>query len=558
MENTGEKKEKERLAADELEWVIQVTTEQLERLGKIVTSAKTPPKVSANIMRGTINVRYGREVLGRLTKEEVATRNTDAIASMFDLKSAIKLSVVDLTEQASKILYAVSDAIAAGLQAVYREHLARPIEDNLATRAYQISNEAITTHMASQKDAIRRMTRPCGAVVAAGSKAYADKFSKWERTKFKASPPWPKSSGFSIPSDLFRLELLSSKPKKKGGKPVVIVPGAKVQPREAVYLVIKPFANPEKKGGKLPELRLRVEPHGSSQWALLKALLNGPKSVDDPPLTLKSSRMVLHEGKWTFSLSVSKPRPNPSNSGGVILVVMPTANSVVSVVSSEAKLVQGRNYADESIPKGVDSEGLIATKLKYDGMIAQRARHLPFRGKGARGHGKGRALAAIRGIRERESRYVTSWIEQQGKHVSNYAVFIKASAVLVDDMAVLPQHTNKTIEAIMRRFPYCTFRDRVLNDTEREGILARSIKHSGSNNCPMCGAEGTLTTVKCRGTSDEYDSCTKCEMVQSKLVLRAWRIIRLAGLATPAIEESFTQSTKDVTDRMNKSAVAAE
>lgn len=541
------------LTEEDKEWVRDLVLERLIQYGKTAEqqglTPKTPPKVSISIMRGTPIIRYGREQLGRLSIEDIVRRNAESIDSLFDLNSALTLPFVfsDLSPEISKsiknTLYTVARALASGLQEIFRTQFRAPVDsDKLATEAYRICNPEIEKYLASQKDTAARLAYPASSIVATFTKDYANRWNKWAKTEsFEKSPPWPKATGFPVGSDSFSLKIISQDEYLK------LYPEAKKLPKEIALLSFRILG---RKSGLSSSMTVRVTPRGGSDWATLKKCLSSKDGYD-----VAQGRIILDEGRWVFKLGYSKPRPKP----GVIesaMVVIPAMNSLAVVISSDAKVLRGRSHSGEDLPKGIDSSAFLAMKEKLDAMKSSRARHLHFAGPSARGHGKKRLRASLVAVEVQATNYIKTWMEQQASHIARHAKSIGA-AVFVDDMVSVPHCPDRNIERLLRRFPWCTFRDKILWACEKEGVFCRAAKHSGTYNCPMCGAEKSIQASKHgRIDGNSFAWCAKCDAENTYDIFRAWRIFKIClsgdnlNIANDAFVES-TETTKSWLDKAN-------
>lgn len=542
------------LTEEDKEWVKDRVFETLARHGRTAEqqglNPKTPPKVSVSVIHGSSIVRYGREQLGRLAIVEIKERSLEAIDSLFDLHSALTLPLVfsdlspDISKSIKTTIYTVARALASGLQEVFRTQFRAPIDaDKLMTEAYRICNPAIEKYLEQQKDPIARLAYPSSSIVATFTKDYASRFNKWAKTEtLEKSPPWPKAAGFPIKGDDFTIKILSKNEYLK------TYPEAKKLPKEICLLTFKVLG---KKSGKLSSLTVRVNPRGGSDWATLKRCI---KYTDGYSCT--QGRIVLDDGRWVFKFGYSKPSPEIVV-GDSAIVVIPSLNSLAVVVSSNAKVLRGRSHSGEHLPKGIDSSAFLSVKRKVDAMKSSRSRHLNFVGPSARGHGKKRLLASLAAIESNATNYLKTWMEQQASHIARYAKSIGAM-VFVDDMVAVSNSPNSEIRKLLRRFPWCTFRDKILWACEKEGVFCRAAKHSGIYNCPMCGAEKSMQTSKHGDISgDRYLWCTKCDAENTHDLFRAWRIFKLCLSADvlDATNKAFIESTelaKSFLDKANE------
>jgi len=484
---------------------------------------KKQPKVSVYLYCGCPMAKYGRDTLGRIPLEIIQDRNLEGVEeALFNLPGALTLPIVfsDLPKEEAATLknqfYGVARTLTMGLQAVYRRRFQGPIEGNLETAAYRTCNEGMDEYLESLDDPLLRLMRPSSNIVATASKDYSTRYGNWEaRNSQDKSPPWPKVTGFPIKTDCFSIEITTPEAYRKR------CPSAPAElPKEIVMLSLRVLAGASK-GQRVAPLVARVQVRGSSDWATLKRAISGTKGYKTT-----QGRLVLDEGKWVFKLGFKKPRPEPSKVK-TALVVIPALNDLAMIYSHEGDYLRGKyKGAGEVLPKGIDSSGFIHLKKMYDSMRSARARHLNFVGRGARGHGQKRFRLSLEVVEGKETDRTNTWMEQQASHLARYANSIGA-IVGIDDMVSVPTAPDRKIERLLRRFPWCTFRDKIAWACKKHGVPTKVIKHSGVKDCPMCGWEKTLVDSANYDGRPEQWCRTGCGAVAPKNLFRAWRLFKV-------------------------------
>lgn len=553
-------KEKPELTDEDKEWASTEAYKLLEKYhqtaDQLGLKPKKQPKVSVFMYNGCPTAKYGRNTLGRTTLEVIKSRSIEGLEeALFNLPGALTLPVVfsdSSKEEVSAIknqFYGVSRTLTMGLQAVYRRQFQNPIEGNLESAAYKICNEAMSEYLDGLDDPILKVTRPASSIVATASRDYANRYHNWEsKESQEKSPPWPKVTGFPIKADCFSIEIIKAdeyRDRLKSSNRNV----PKELPKEIVLLSLRMLAG-ARKGQRVPPLTVRIQVRGGSDWATLKRCLqetNGYKRTQ--------GRVVLDEGKWVFKLGFKRPRPEPTQVS-TALVVTPALNDLAMVYSNEGRYLRGKyTGAGGVLPKGIDSAGFIHLKQKYDSMRSARARHLPFLGKGGRGHGQKRFRLSLAVVEGQEADRVKTWMEQQASHIARYAKAI-GSIVGIDDMESVPHAPDRRIERLLRRFPWCTFRDKIAWACKKHGVRTMVIKHSGSLNCPMCGGVKTLCDSHSVEGFPEVWCRTGCGCVAPKTLFRAWRLFKLLLANDPEtlaqVDQNFTDIVTEHTHRHTK------
>ena len=524
--NKTEEIKKPELTDSDKEWASEEIYKLLEKYyqtaDQLGLKPKKQPKVTVYMYCGCPTVRYGRDTLGRVSLDVIQARSLEEVEeALFNLPGALTLPIVfsDLPKEEASALrdqfYGVARTLTMGLQAVYRRRFQGPIEGNLETAAYRICNDGMTEYLEGLDDPLLKLMRPSSNIVATASKDYSTRYGNWEsRNSQDKSPPWPKVTGFPIKTDCFSIEIITPEAYRKR------CPSApKELPKEIVILSLRVLAGATK-GQRVSPLVARVQVRGSSDWATLKRAIGGTKGYKTT-----QGRMVLDEGKWVFKLGFKKPRPEPSKDKAA-LVVIPALNDLAMIYSHEGDYLRGKyKGAGEILPKGIDSSGFIHLKRMYDSMRSDRARHLNFVGRGARGHGKHRFRLSLEVVEGRESDRINTWMEQQASHLARYAKSIGA-IVGIDDMDSVPTAPDRKIERLLRRFPWCTFRDKIAWACKKHGVPTKVIKHSGVRNCPMCGGDKTLYDSHVVDGKPQMCCKTGCGCIAPKVLFRAWRLFR--------------------------------
>jgi hypothetical protein len=547
---------KPELADVDKEWASREIYELLKKYhqtaDQLGLKPKKQPKVSVYMYNGCPMVKYGRDTLGRLTLDIIHARSVvDLEEALFNLPGALTLPIVfaDLPkEEATSLknqLYGVARTLTMGLQAVYRRQFKDPVEGNLESAAYKICNEGMDEYLEGLDDPILKLIRPSSNIVATASRDYSTRYNNWEsRNSQDKSPPWPKVTGFPVKTDCFSIEIITPEAYRK------LCPTAPRElPKEIVMLSLRVLAG-AKKGQRVPPLVARVQVRGSSDWATLKRCIGGVKGYKTT-----QGRVVLDEGKWVFKLGFKKPRPEPSKTK-TALIVTPALNDLAMIYSHEGDYLRGKyKGAGEVLPKGIDSSGFIHLKKKYDSMRSARARHLNFVGKGARGHGKKRFRQSLEVVEGQEADRIKTWMEQQASHIARYAKSIGA-IVGIDDMDSVPDAPDRKIERLLRRFPWCTFRDKIVWACKKHGVPPKVIKHSGVRDCPMCGGEKTLYDSHSIDGRPQMCCKTGCGCIAPKVLFRAWRLFKMLLVndaeALAVVDKNFTDKVTENTLRLTK------
>lgn len=522
----------------------------VEQLG---LAPKTPPKVLVYMYCGCPTVRYGREVLGRIDLEFIKDQNVEAIEeALFCLPGALTLPIVfsdldpEVRTNRKNQLWGIARSLTVGLQAVFTRQFKDPVEGNLESEAYRICNEAMATYLEGLSDPATSLIKPSSNIVATATKDYANRFKTWQtkssgsrkNTETK-SPPWPKVTGFPIKRDCFDLRIISQACYRE------MCPTAPRElPKEIAILTLRAQAGAQKRQ-RVEPIVVRVLVRGSSDWATLKRCLGG---VDGYKMT--QGRVVLDENNWVFKMGFKRPRPEPKTSNAA-LVVIPALNDLAMVYDQSARYLRGK-LKKGALPKGIDSSGFIHLKLRYDSMRSERALHLNFIGKGGRGHGRKRLLLSLKVLDGQEADRIKTWMEQQASHIARYAKSV-AAIVGIDDMDSVPKSTNRKVERALRRFPWCTFRDKIIWACRKHGVHTRVLQHRGARDCPMCNGEGTLRDFR-GGKTDAQ--CIECGCISPKDRLRAWRLFRVL-LSNDAdtlaiVESSFNAEVTKYTNIFTK------
>jgi hypothetical protein len=528
------------LTEEDKEWSNSTIFELLKKYhqtaDQLGLKPKKDPEVKVYLYCGCPTVRYGREVLGRVPLEDIKARNVEAIEeAIFNLPGALTLPIVfsDLETEVRAVvknrLWGISRALTKGLQAVFTRQFKDPVEGNLESAAYGICNEAMNGYLEGVKDPATKLIKPSSNIVATATKDYAGRFKNWQaRDSEGKAPPWPKVTGFPIKRDCFNLEVISPEAYRK------LCPSApKELPKEIVILTLRAQAGAQKRQRCEP-LVVRVQVRGGSDWSTLKRCLEGTKGFK-----VTQGRVTLDESNWVFKMGFKKPRPEPTTDKAA-LVVIPALNDLALVYGHDAKFLRGKHKKGE-LPKGIDSSGFLHLKQRYDSMRSSRSRHLNFIGKGAKGHGKKRLRLSLSVLEGKEADRINTWMEQQASHIARYAKAVGA-IVGIDDMVAVPKIPDRRIERAMRRFPWCTFRDKIAWACRKHGVPTKIVKHFGGKDCPMCGGEKTLRDF--RGGKNDAQ-CVSCGCIAPKNTLRAWRLFRVL-LATDAdtlatVEDYFTK-----------------
>lgn len=549
---------------------------------------KKQPEVSVFMFNGCPKAKYGRDTLGRIPIEHIKSRDLVEVEdALFSLPGALNLPLVfsDLPEEQGKVfkdqLWGIARALTEGLQTVFRRQFQDPTPaKKLASAAYRICNEGIENYLDEVKDPVGKLAKPLSTVVATATLDYASRFNNWEaRNTRDKSPPWPKVTGFPVKGDLYSLELVTPKRYRE------ICPTApKELPKEIVLLTLRVQAGAQKRQRTEP-IVIRVQVRGSSSWSTLKRCLNKDKGYK-----MTQGRVAIEDNKLVFKMGFKKPRLVPST-GKTALVVIPALNDLAVVYSHEAVYLRGKyKRAGIKLPKGIDSTGFVHDTQKFDAMVSarkgkrkpwnkvpsipkgievskfldlkysydklrsERARHLNFVGKGARGHGKKRFRLSLEVVEGREADRIKTWMEQQASHIARYAQAIGA-IVGIDDMVSVPKAPDRRIERALRRFPWCTFRDKIIWACNKLGVPTKVMKHTGAKDCPMCGEKDCLRDAQMRrGQPDAW--CSKCGMIAPKILLRAWRLFRVLLANDPellaVVDEHFNEEVTKHTRTCNR------
>lgn len=545
------------LTEEDKKWATEKIFELLKKYHQTVAqlglTPKTPPKVSVYLYCGSPTVRYGREVLGRVDLESIKDRNVEALEeALFNLPGALTLPIVlsdldpEVRTTVKNRLWGVSRALTVGLQAVFTRQFRDPVEGSLDSESYRICNEAMATYLDGIKDPATSLIKPSSNVVATATKDYANRFNIWQNkssgsrknTETK-SPPWPKVTGFPIKKDCYDLRIISQDCYRE------LCPTApKELPKEIAILTLRAQAG-AKKGQRVEPIVVRVQVRGSSDWATFKRCLDDTKGYK-----MTQGRVVLDENNWVFKMGFKKPLPEPKTSRSAI-VVIPAINDLALVYDHTAKYLRGKHKRGV-LPKGIDSAGFIHLKLKYDSMRSERALHLNFVGKGARGHGKKRLRLSLAALEGQEANRIKTWMEQQASHIARYAKSTQ-SIVGIDNMEAVPTSPIRRVERALRRFPWCTLRDKIVWACRKHGVPTKVVQHTGGRDCPMCGGEKTLRDF--RGGKTDVQ-CIDCGCISPKDRLRAWRLFRVLltndAETLALVETHFTDEVTKYTNRLTK------
>lgn len=482
--------------------------EWLEReVGKLGAES---PRASLNGQRVWI-VRDGRQKLGALSYDDVASRDEAAVRGLFDLRSAV---AVEFSPKAlgdtAWMLWRIVDAVTHGqrevvLATMRSDHEAAGVAP--ATHAYRVLSAAIREWVERQRGwtpaQIEAWNGISSGIMSYTSKTASEKAMSWlARGQRDASPPWFKSRSLGIPAKDFDLKMLG---------------------RDA-FLTLRLTAAREDTR-RIEPIEVKVFATGSSAWANVRRIASGEYRSG-------AGRLVWDEEarRWSFKISYQFPRPEVKKGIGR-LVVLPSLRSFVRMFTDTAKA-----------PAPLDCGSILSFKLAIDARRAKYREHRPHVGQGARGHGKKRRFREIDALRSKDANHTETWCQQMGAHVARSAVRLGVGEVVVSDfIAQRIVLDDPRVERIVRRFPFGMLRDAILWACQKAGVPARAERVAAG--CPACGESIETDAAK------RWSECSSCGIEGDADFIAAWKFQRDLARSEDErqrVDESYRKSIEDL------------
>jgi hypothetical protein len=449
--------------------------------------------------------------------------------------AAVDLEVVAPVQPATwpelrGLLWEAGCAVPEAQRAVVSHLIARDVRQDRqdvapATEAYQVAIDALEQRRLRAKtpeQAGLRLRLHTGNVVCVASKMAADAYATWRKGQYQAGPkkgpPWYKRPGIPLHHRAIKL----------------------VQTKDGVHCSIGLFGMTED-GHRQPPIVVGVAACGGSAWATLHRLLTREWEP-------RAARLVYDEEqrKWKLKLSYEYPMPEQATGERVMVLRRGLHRFLPMLVD------------DGTMPAPLDAgSSLIAFKRGIDARKAAMRGHLPWQGKGARGHGKKRWYRSYDRLGQLEANYVLTWCRQQAAHVAKTAVKLGCSRVLIEkfEESQPPTHPDPFVQKLLRRFPFCQLRDSVKHALVKVGVELVGVKSDhNAQRCPKCGSDDPAQHDR----RARWFRCTKCEVGGGSDFIAMWNTLVDMGIDDAAVERLAQKSAAIVKAAQRRQKVEIE
>lgn len=175
---------------------------------------------------------------------------------------------------------------------------------------------------------------------------------------------------------------------------------------------------------------------------------------------------------------------------------------------------------------------IIPRKLEFKQLKSDARKSRNFQGRGARGHGKKRFNRISRRGSDSESRFVKTWTGQVAQAAVRYCRRHGIGTVYVAQMStVMPDHVLECMDDqvawLIKRFPFCTLRDRIIQSLDKEGIGV--VVTEDDRDCSACPSCGHVDKMNHNPRTSKF-WCTACGMRLRADFAAAWNYLKKNGV----------------------------